>query len=262
MKLCFAGEKLRLNIIKYFIVSVIFALAFTRESLAVIEFESDDFPQTELYLLTQRLTSEIIKLDIYNVVERTGIDLVMREQKFQHSGSVDYDSAVELGKLTSAENILLGSVFRNEESYVVNARIIQVETGVIVSNAQYGHRGKIESLLTEGIPIIARQLCQQTEGYAAFEQVFLASEASYEKLLRITLKVNSFFGTHIDARNLLKARLLGNYRYYLNIILDGVIKNYHWETIPYFQRELLMQITYLDLATLQGEYESRYDKQF
>jgi len=78
-------------------------------------------------------------------------------------------------------------------------------------------------------------------------------------MLKSTLKVNSFFGTHIDARNLMKARLLGNYRYYLNIILGEVVHHHPWDAVPYFKRELLIQITYLDMETLQSEYELRFD---
>ena len=238
---------------------VIISPTYSRETLAVPLIKSADLSDFDRYSLTQRLTGEVIRLDIYDVVERSEITQLFEEQKIQHSGAIDFTSAVELGKMTGAENLLIGSVTRTKDGYAVDARIIHVESGLTKGSASYAHSEDLDGLIKKGMGFIANQLCGYGRSYEHFEENFLKSEASYEKMLKSTLKVNSFFGTHIDARNLMKARLLGNYRYYLNIILGEVAHHHPWDAVPYFKRELLIQITYLDMETLQSEYELRFD---
>ena len=78
---------------------VIISLTYSRETLAVLLIKSADLSDFDRYSLTQRLTGEVIRLDIYDVVERSEITQLFEEQKIQHSGAIDFTSAVELGTL-------------------------------------------------------------------------------------------------------------------------------------------------------------------
>ena len=53
----------------------------------------------------------------------------MKEQTVQQSGCADTSCAVELGKLLSADKILVGTLNKLGDTYIINARIIDVEKG-------------------------------------------------------------------------------------------------------------------------------------
>ena len=115
-----------INICRLLMLIVIISLTYSRETLAVPLIKSADLSDFDRYSLTQRLTGEVIRLDIYDVVERSEITQLFEEQKIQHSGAIDFTSAVELGKMTGAENLLIGSVTRTKEW--VSSQIISAAT--------------------------------------------------------------------------------------------------------------------------------------
>ena len=52
-------------------------------------------------------SSAATQLKRYDVIDRNQIERILKEQKFQHSGIVDQDQAVELGKVAVADRALL-----------------------------------------------------------------------------------------------------------------------------------------------------------
>ena len=76
-------------------------------------------------------TTELIKGDIYQVVERAQLDKAMKELQFQSGADFDESSAVEVGKLAGAEIVIIGIVTALKRSQiVVNIRGISVKTGI------------------------------------------------------------------------------------------------------------------------------------
>jgi len=81
---------------KIFIILLLGNLFASQSSIAVIDFESINLRQTDANALTQRLTTELINLDKYTVLERSLIQQIIEEQKFQYSGNVNRTDAVEM----------------------------------------------------------------------------------------------------------------------------------------------------------------------
>ncbi len=71
------------------ILLLIVGCVFAREYIAIIDFEGIGVTNDEARALTQRLTSELITLQVYQVVERSEMKRLLDEQKFQYSGCVD-----------------------------------------------------------------------------------------------------------------------------------------------------------------------------
>ena len=71
---------------------------FSKEIIAVLDLEQIGLTQQEAKILTQRLTTKLIGIDKYQVVERTNMYKILKEQKFQHSGCTDSECAVEIGQ--------------------------------------------------------------------------------------------------------------------------------------------------------------------
>ena len=82
---------------------LIFSSLYSREYIAIIDFEAIGVSESDAKALTQRLTSEMIKLGEYQIVERSEMKRLMEEQKFQYSGCADIKCAVQMGKILGAK---------------------------------------------------------------------------------------------------------------------------------------------------------------
>ena len=132
---------------------------FAKEIIAILDLEQIGLTQQEATILTQRLTTKLISLNKYQVVERNNMDKILKEQKFQHSGCTDAECAVEIGQLLNSDYIVTGSVNKFGDTYALDARLIDVGLGKSLISAEFSMTGKIDALLTTGITSIANQLC-------------------------------------------------------------------------------------------------------
>ncbi len=69
----------------------------------------------------------------FDVIERGLITKIQKEQNLTMTGTVDSDRATQLGKLLGVKVIISGSVMRFQNIIEINARIIDVESGSIIS---------------------------------------------------------------------------------------------------------------------------------
>ena len=118
---------------KLLIIFLITPFLFTQElkgfQVAVIPFEAINVNEGDAVALSYTLLTEIGKIGKFTVVERSAMEKVISEQKFQHSGCVEDMCAVEIGKILSANFIIVGDVSLVGITYIINARLINVETG-------------------------------------------------------------------------------------------------------------------------------------
>ena len=123
--------------------------------IAVIDFRcncdnSDGMRQAKD--ITILLTTELVNTNKFRVVERSRIDQLIKEQKFQSTQDISAQ-AVELGKLLGVHKIIVGEVSRRYSIFAdkgdkTSVRLIDVESGdieaaIIVNNYYYiRHRGE------------------------------------------------------------------------------------------------------------------------
>ena len=146
------------------LLSILFTTSlFAKDIIAVLDLEQIGLTPQEAQILTQRLTTKLINLDKYQVVERSNMDKILKEQQFQHSGCTDSECAVEIGQLLNTDFIVIGSVSKFGNTWVLDARLIDVGQGNVLISAEYSKSGKMDVLLTSGITSIAKQLCEWEE---------------------------------------------------------------------------------------------------
>jgi hypothetical protein len=126
-------------LIYFFLLSSLFGAKY----LAVIALEPESISESEARILTQRLTSKMIELSDYTIVERANIDKILKEQKFQHSGCTDSECAVEIGQLLNADVSVIGTASKFGKTYTLDCRIIDVESGEALQSASYTHTGEM-----------------------------------------------------------------------------------------------------------------------
>ena len=121
-----------------FIVYLVFLTSlFAKEIIAVLDLKPFGLSTQEAQILTERLKTKLISQDIFVVVERSNMEKILKEQKFQHSGCTDSECAVEIGQLLNTDFIIFGSVSKFGSTYSLDARLIDVEAGKGIIAAEY-----------------------------------------------------------------------------------------------------------------------------
>jgi TolB-like protein len=97
--------------------------------LAVMEFKADGVSRSQALRVSELIRTAIINTGNYTVLERTQMDMILREQGFQQAGIFDDRSAARVGRILSTQKILVGTVMKLGSSIVISGRIVDVEKG-------------------------------------------------------------------------------------------------------------------------------------
>lgn len=108
-----------------------------KSQLAVMPLEPKGIPAYEAELLSESLIGHLQSTGNFQVIERTQVSLIMAEQGFQQSGACDGGTcAVEVGRLLSADCILVGSVGMVGNLALLNLRVVDVGNGMVLAQSQ------------------------------------------------------------------------------------------------------------------------------
>ncbi len=105
--------------------------------IAILYFDnsSDDKKLNQLKKgLTDMLISDLSKVSMLNVIERTKLEEILKEQKLNNTSNFDSKTASKIGKLLGVEHIMTGSYFELMGRLRIDARLIDVETGKIIKS--------------------------------------------------------------------------------------------------------------------------------
>ncbi len=102
----------------YIIITLLFCLLYSQEvtpevtmerkKLIILASENKDSDISKK--ITQIASSTAIQLNRYDVIDRSQLDKILSEQKLQHSGVVNPDQALEIGKVAGANEALFISI--------------------------------------------------------------------------------------------------------------------------------------------------------
>jgi len=123
------------NIIILFLllyVKVLFSQTVTEKPrIAVLDFSPKNVSVDTAGMVSDLIRTEIFNTGLFQVVERTEMEKILKEQSFQMAGCTETSCAVEAGRLLSAKKILVGSVGRLGTKYLISGRMVDVELGEI-----------------------------------------------------------------------------------------------------------------------------------
>ena len=121
--------------------------------------------------LTEMLITALIQDDKFSVMERVQLEKILTEQSLGQSGAIDAETAVEVGKLSGLEAVVIGSISQLKTAIEADARLIEVETGKALAAAS----GKVNSI--DDIRDLANTLSKQL----SLKVYLIAPEADVEK---------------------------------------------------------------------------------
>ncbi|NOX37051.1 MAG: PEGA domain-containing protein [Calditrichaeota bacterium] len=118
-----------------------------RVNIAVFDFEGKGISAAEAAALTDRFRSVLVETQKFTVVEREKINLILEEIGLQMSGVISEESISQAGKLLGVQQIITGSIGKIEDTYTVDLRIVNVETGKVTRTMSENVSGSKENLI-------------------------------------------------------------------------------------------------------------------
>jgi TolB-like protein len=109
---------------------------FKKTKIAVLDFQlvGDKLKTEDIgKIVAEWLITGLVETGRFDVIERALLQKVVEEQKIGISGMIDQRSAAQLGKLLGVKTIVSGTVLSVGGSVEINARLISVETGSIMT---------------------------------------------------------------------------------------------------------------------------------
>ena len=134
--------------------SVPLAEAKERPTVAVLYFDYDG-KDAELGMLrkclAQLLIKDLAEYDKITVLERERLEALLKEIKLGKSGYINKQTAQKLGRGVGARYMVLGSYFQVLGKFIVNAKVVEVATGVVIRGAR--GKGKADDFMeiSEGL---------------------------------------------------------------------------------------------------------------
>lgn len=144
--------------------------------VAVIDFDAPDISASARITLSNMVRKELVNLKSYIVVDRNNMNEILDEQGFQQSGlCTNVECMVQVGRLLGVRKIIGGSIGALGRRYVVDLKIVDVETGRIEIMESEDHFGSLESI---DVPVIllTRRLVSEDGSQGKSTQIYVSSE--------------------------------------------------------------------------------------
>jgi TolB-like protein len=105
--------------------------------VAVMPFEpADGGSPRDGWNISEKLVTQLVRTGKVQALERSMLRALMSEQRLGQTGALDPATLKRIGRVLSADGIVTGSFTTIGREVVVNARLINTETGVIVAASE------------------------------------------------------------------------------------------------------------------------------
>lgn len=108
-----------------------------RPTVAILYFDYDGSSEEMGFLrkgLTQMLVSDLSDVSEIDIVERVRLQDAIEELELNRTNKIDQSSANRIGKLLGARYLVMGGYFDIAGTLRMDARVVEVETGKIVTS--------------------------------------------------------------------------------------------------------------------------------
>lgn len=114
----------------------LYAAAYSQPVVGVLDFSAQGVSQTDADVVRELVQSELVQSRSFNVVDRSNIAAILKEQSFQQTGATDQQNAVEIGKLVNAQFMVYGTLMKLGGAYDISIYMVSVKTGTIVNSSE------------------------------------------------------------------------------------------------------------------------------
>jgi TolB-like protein len=129
-------------------VLVLAVTAFAQPKVAVLDADlQKGIDKSAAAAISEKLTERLVLSGRFVVLDRSNVEQVLREREFQLSGLVSDTEISEAGKYLGADFVVAIRVQRVDRTYMVTAKMIAVDTGIIARQSSAEGEGRASILL-------------------------------------------------------------------------------------------------------------------
>jgi len=117
--------------------------------IGIIEFQSlNEEAKKDILgkVFSEVLTTSFVNSEAFKIIEREQLEKVLKELQLTQTGIVDTAYAKQIGKMVGADAILTGTVIKFGTDLRVDARIIDVESGIILTAEKTMGKADLKSI--------------------------------------------------------------------------------------------------------------------
>jgi tetratricopeptide (TPR) repeat protein len=103
--------------------------------VTVLDFNIENLPKSDGRLIVDLVFSTLVTVRKYRVLDRGQRDNILKEVEFSLSACADEKCQLEIGRLLAADRIVVGSLGKVGQRYILNAKMLDVRTGEALSSA-------------------------------------------------------------------------------------------------------------------------------
>ena len=101
-------------------------------NIAVADFSAENVSASDAAIISNFFRTGLVNTNLFVVLERNNMDMILSEQKFQISGCTDFNCAVKMGKLLNVQKMVIGNLSVFAKQYYITASVVDVESGKVV----------------------------------------------------------------------------------------------------------------------------------
>jgi hypothetical protein len=127
--------------------------------ITVLDLKTDGISVNEMHSVISLLSSALFKTGRYIVIDVTQRETLLKELEFSSSGCSDESCQLQVGRLLSAQLIVVGNIGKLGNKVVLSVKVLETETAATKSTAD-GIYADMDALLTD-FPNLAGELSGQ-----------------------------------------------------------------------------------------------------
>ncbi len=103
--------------------------------VTVLDFSIENMAKSDGRLIVDLVFSALVSARKYRVLDRGQRDNILKEVEFSLAACADEKCQLEVGRLLAADRIVVGSLGKVGQRYILNAKMLDVRTGEALSSA-------------------------------------------------------------------------------------------------------------------------------
>ncbi len=139
-------------------------------TVAILNMDAKGVSEVEAEVISEKLRSHVSQIvrtssytedkdkDQYLIVEQAQVDRIFEQFEIQNTGCVSDSCAIEFGKMLQVDRLVIGQIGLIGNTYLVSARIVDVESGKSIITADREHKGSIDDLMSTVIIEVGNEL--------------------------------------------------------------------------------------------------------
>jgi hypothetical protein len=184
-------RKVIIIILQFIILNIAVSVnASEKVKIAILNITANNTSESTAAAVRDILEIALYKTNEFELLERNKMDVVLKEQGLQMTGCTDTSCAVEIGKMLSADMVLIGSISKLGK-YTIAVKLIDIKVSKIVfaDSDESDSENDIRESLNR---LVGRMIKSKQNNYIITEEPEPASEISSSLLEELGIKDKTY----------------------------------------------------------------------